>query len=102
VLPPKVKQQKPAFINENKALKLKLYVWSKMYDQGKNVGQTFRIFDSKNRGRLSKKDFMDGLERFTIGLSRDDFNCLWTDLDQQSKGYLVFEDFSRLPQSEQQ
>lgn len=42
---------------DNRASKLMMFVWAKMCDQSKNIGQTFRIFDSKNKGKLRKDDF---------------------------------------------
>jgi hypothetical protein len=51
------------------AAKLMMYVWTKLFDQSKNIAQTFRIFDTKDKGKLSKADFQTGLERFTITLS---------------------------------
>ena len=35
-------------VGSNRAQKIMMFVWSKMCDQQKNIGQTFRIFDSKN------------------------------------------------------
>jgi len=70
-----------------------MYVWAKMCDQTKNIGQTFRVFDSKNKGKLRKTDFIAGLERFSIALSTEDSNCLWEALDIKKRGFLVFEDF---------
>jgi hypothetical protein len=39
------------------AAKLMMYVWTKLCDQSKNIAQTFRIFDTKDKGKLSKADF---------------------------------------------
>lgn len=39
------------------ASKLMMFVWSKLCDQSKNIAQTFRIFDTKDKGKLSKQDF---------------------------------------------
>jgi Ca2+-binding EF-hand superfamily protein len=75
-----------------------MYVWAKMCDQTKNIGQSFRIFDSKNKGKLRKPDFVAGFERFSIALSHEDANTLWDALDTKKRGYLVFEDFQGLTQ----
>lgn len=50
----------------DRATKIIVFVWSKLCDQSKNISQTFRIFDSRDKGKLSKKDFVDGLEKFMI------------------------------------
>lgn len=84
--------------DQQKAQKLMMYVWSKMCDQTKNIGQTFRIFDTKNKGKLRKCDFVAGLERFSIALSSEDSNTLWEALDVKKRGFLVFEDFQGLTQ----
>lgn len=85
-------------INENKAQKLMMYVWSKMCDQTKNIGQTFRVFDTRNKGKLRKADFIAGLERFSIALSTDDSKELWDALDIKKRGYINIEDFQGLTQ----
>lgn len=86
---------------DNRASKLMMFVWAKMCDQQKNIGQTFRIFDTKNKGKLRKDDFIEGLRRFTITLSSDDANCLWESLDHKKRGYLIFEDFAKIAQGDQ-
>ena len=48
-----------------------------MCDQKKNIAQAFRIFDTSNKGKLKKTDFIAGLEMFTITLSQEDVNELW-------------------------
>lgn len=80
----------------DRATKITVFVWSKLCDQSKNISQTFRIFDSKDKGKLSKKDFVDGLEKFSIQLSTDDSTLLWNSLDIKKRGYLIFEDFSKI------
>lgn len=79
--------------DQQKAQKLMMYVWSKMCDQTKNIGQTFRVFDTQNKGKLRKADFVAGLERFSIALAGEDSTALWDALDTKKRGYLVFEDF---------
>jgi Ca2+-binding EF-hand superfamily protein len=64
-----------------------------MCDQTKNIGQTFRVFDTQNKGKLRKADFVAGLERFSIALAGEDSTALWDALDTKKRGYLVFEDF---------
>lgn len=79
-----------------------MFVWSKMCDQHKNISQTFRIFDTKDKGKLKKKDFIAGLARFSITLSNDDADALWDALDVTNKGFLLFEDFSKIHKGEKQ
>lgn len=71
VLHPKEKSSKVQAVadDQQKAQKLMMYVWAKMCDQTKNIGQTFRVFDTQNRGKLRKNDFVAGLERYSIALA---------------------------------
>lgn len=53
--------------------KVLVYIWRKMQDQlNKNMSQTFKIFDTKNKGKLKKKDFLAGLDKLTITVSQED------------------------------
>jgi Ca2+-binding EF-hand superfamily protein len=73
-----------------------------MCDQKKNIAQAFRIFDTSNKGKLKKTDFIAGLEMFTITLSQEDVNELWQALDVKKKNFLLFEDFSKIHQGDNQ
>ena len=49
---------------------------------------------------MSKADFSAGLDKFTITLSEKDEDTLWSALDVKKKGFLLFEDFSKIHQGE--
>lgn len=86
----------------DRATKVMMFIWQKMLDQQKNIAQSFKIFDRRDKGKLKKADFVTGLEHFTINLSGEDQDAVWDALDAKKRGYLVFEDFSKLHQSEKQ
>jgi len=80
----------------DRASKVLVFIWRKMQDQQKNLSHTFKIFDTKDKGKLKRADFLAGLERFTISLSEEDQEAAWIALDSKKKGYLTFEDFSKI------
>lgn len=56
----------------DRATKVMMYIWQKMLDQQKNIAQSFKIFDRRDKGKLKKADFVAGLDKFMIHLSKED------------------------------
>lgn len=50
----------------DRAARVLMFIWRKMQDQSKNLAQAFKIFDSRDKGRLKKTDFIAGLDKYTI------------------------------------
>lgn len=62
----------PAKEELDRSSKVLMFIWRKMCDQSKNMSQTFKIFDTRDKGKLRKTDFTIGLDKYQIQLSKDD------------------------------
>lgn len=86
----------------DRASKVLMFIWRKMCEQSKNLAQTFKIFDTRDKGKLKKTDFVTGLEKYQIQLSKDDVDAAWEALDIRKCGHITFEEFSKIHKSEKQ
>lgn len=86
----------------DRASKVLMFIWRKMCEQSKNLAQTFKIFDTRDKGKLKKTDFVTGLEKYQIQLSKDDVDAAWEALDVRKCGHITFEEFSKIHKSEKQ
>ena len=77
----------------DRASKVLMFIWRKMCDQSKNIAQSFKIFDTKDKGKLRKPDFCIGLDKYQIQLSKDDQDAAWDALDTRKRGFITFEEF---------
>lgn len=78
-----------------------LYVWDRIYERTNyNLSVIFKRLDTKGKGKLRKKDFIDGLHKFNVDLSNADLEEVWCVLDQNKKGYIKFREFRRLQEEE--
>lgn len=92
----------PAKEELDRSSKVLMFIWRKMCDQSKNMSQTFKIFDTRDKGKLRKTDFTIGLDKYQIQLSKDDQDAAWDALDTRKSGFVTFEEFSRIHKSEKQ
>lgn len=58
--------QKPELNRSDKVL---MFIWQRMCEQDKNLAQAFKIFDTRDKGRLKKTDFALGLHKYQIQMS---------------------------------
>jgi len=86
----------------DRASKVLMFLWRKLVDHGKNLSQTFKIMDKKDKGKLKKADFIDGLDKLQIQISKEDGDAAWESLDVQKRGFINFEEFSKIHRSEKQ
>ena len=78
-----------------------LYVWDRIYERTNyNLSVIFKKLDTRGKGKLRKKDFLEGLHRFNVDLSSADLETVWNVLDCEKKGYIRFKEFRRLQEEE--
>ncbi|XP_042326591.1 calcyphosin-2 isoform X2 [Sceloporus undulatus] len=59
------------------------------------LGKYFRELDRKHNGVLSKTDFKQALKMFHLEVPEEDFESLWSILDDNNNGNIDYTDFTR-------
>jgi Ca2+-binding EF-hand superfamily protein len=54
------------------------------------MAQAFRSFDIRNKGQITKSDFIFGVENLKINLSSNDIDMIFSYLDASNDGALTY------------
>ncbi|TNV73715.1 hypothetical protein FGO68_gene1155 [Halteria grandinella] len=71
-------------------------IWIKIQERYLAVAQAFRFFDVQNSGKISKSDFIFGLEQLKVKLSSNDLQLVFDYLDKNRDGFVSYSEFCYL------
>lgn len=72
------------------------FIWIKLQEKYITVAQAWRFFDIQNTGKLTKNDFMYGLETLKIKLTPADVTSVFDYLDKDLDGKVTYAEFCHL------
>jgi hypothetical protein len=68
-------------------------LWVKIQERHRDVSSAFRFFDWAGKGKISKSNFINGLDKLNLRFEASDIDSLWHYLDKSRRGFLNFNDF---------
>jgi len=69
-------------------------VLTRMEEKHRSTTDVFRFLDQRGKGKVSKKDFVDAVERIKISLSREDVKKVWDYIDSAQQGFITLQELS--------
>ena len=72
------------------------FTWMKIHEKHATLAQAFRTFDIRNKGYITKSDFIFGLESLKIKLSSTDIDLVFNYLDKSGDNQISYSEFCNL------
>ena len=72
------------------------FTWSKIHEKHATLAQAFRTFDIRNKGFITKSDFIFGLESLKIKLSTADIDMVFGYLDKSRDNQITYSEFCNM------